>query len=174
MSPSPTPARARPRPRPRSVALTLARALALALALPACGSDGSGPANTIPAELAATWTASPACRPQCGFTFISVANPADSLNFTALGAITRFTLNTSGGFTFDPGLPTIDGISGRMRLEPGTLVVQPTNEFPEEERIDYLLLTPDRLRLDWRETITYTLEPGQPAQTVHIRAVLER
>lgn len=147
--------------------------LVLATAMVACGGDGSGPSDVIPVELSGTWIASPACRPHCGFTFESVTNPADSVNFTAFNATTRFTLQRSGRFTFDPGLPGIDDAEGDMRVEPGVLVVEPTNEFPQEERIDYQLLS-GRLHLRWRETVTYTLPGAEGPSTVRVRAVLER
>ena len=145
----------------------------LALILAACSDGGSGPVDVIPAELAGMWVASPACRPECGFTFESVTNPADSVNFTTLGATTTFTLAQSGAFTFDPGLPTVGDAQGEMRLEPGVLVVQPTDEFPEEERIDYQLVA-GRLRLSWRETVTYTLPDAEGPSAVRVRAVLHR
>ena len=147
--------------------------LMLALSLAACSDGGSGPVDVIPAELAGTWVASPACRPACGFTFESVTNPADSVNFTAFGATTIFTLTPSGHFTFDPGLPTVGDAEGEMRLEPGVLVVQPTSEYPEKERIDYQLVV-GRLRLNWRETVTYTLPDAEGPSTVRVRAVLQR
>lgn len=150
----------------------LAFMLILGLAA-ACSDGGSGPVDVIPVELAGTWIATPACRPDCGFTFESVTNAADSVNFTAFGATTTFTLTTSGDFTFDPGLPTVGDAEGEMRLEPGVLVVQPTSEFPEEERIDYQLVG-GRLRLSWRETVTYTLPDAEGPSTVRVRAVLER
>jgi hypothetical protein len=76
------------------------------LLLAACG-DGAGPGEpVIPDALVGTWVAEPACLPNCGFTFISVANPQDTLNATAfVGVTTEIGIHASGRFTlfFMPG-----------------------------------------------------------------------
>lgn len=144
----------------------------LTAGLTGCGSDGTGPAIEIPSDLVGTWTASPACVPACGFTFENAGDAADSTNFTALGVTSRFTLNATGGFTFDAGVPTAVPIAGRMRVEGSSLVVEATGGF-EEERITYSR-SGDLLGLRWQETYSFDLDEDGIAESVTVRGQFER
>lgn len=139
----------------------------------ACGGDGAGPAAELPAELVGTWEASPACVPDCGFTFTNATNAADSVNFTAaFGTTSRLTLNPSGTFTFSSGVPLTAPVAGRMELEGNELVVQASGEFPEE-RIRYSLQG-GMLRLEWDETFSFDLDENGTDEDVRVRGVFER
>jgi hypothetical protein len=91
----------------------------------ACGSDSAAPGgDAVSAELAAVWVAEPACLPECGFTLASVANPADSVNATAvLGVEVEISMTRAGVFrlTTRPGPPAAQGT---VRQEPGMLIVR--------------------------------------------------
>jgi hypothetical protein len=108
------------------------------LLLGGCGGDGTGPADVVPAALAATWVAEPACLPQCGFTLSSVANPADSINVTAYAGIsTEITMTRQGTFLLRlrPGPDTASTAS--VRVEPGVLIV--TDAGGVTDTLDYTL-----------------------------------
>jgi hypothetical protein len=113
----------------------LAAAVLLAVA---CGGDGTGPADVLPAELVGVWVAEPACLPQCGFTFESLANPADTLNVTAfVGIATEVTLGRTGTFQMRtrPGPDTAS--VAQVRAAPGILVV--TDAGGAVDTLDYSL-----------------------------------
>lgn len=99
--------------------------LALALALAACGGDGTGPEEeVVPASLVGTWSASPSCVPECGFTLESVANPADSVNITAFAGIaTEVSMTRGGSFVMRtrPGPDT--ATAAQVRVAGSTLIV---------------------------------------------------
>lgn len=123
--------------------------LALALLFSACGDGGTGPADVIPAALAATWVASPDCA-ECGFTLTSDADPADSLNVVSFFGLTiEMTLTRSGAFHLSGG-----GTSevGTARVEGSMLIVTAPGTPPDT--IDYTLrgdLLDVRLRRIWLE-----------------------
>ncbi|MGH7444633.1 MAG: hypothetical protein ACREKM_07140 [Longimicrobiales bacterium] len=144
----------------------------LAMGVAACGGDGTGPEIEIPAELVGTWVAAPACAPACGFTFANRADAADTTNFTALGVTSRFTLNATGGFTFNAGVPSTVPIGGRMHVAGSMLVVEATGEF-EEERIAYAL-SGDLLALTWQETYAFDLDDDGTAEAVEVRGHFEK
>jgi hypothetical protein len=111
--------------------------LALAAAgLVACGGDGTGPADVLPAELVGLWVAEPACLPNCGFTFASVAQPSDTLNVTAfVGLSTEITLTRDGTFRMRmrPGPDTAS--VARVHAGPGILIV--TDAAGAVDTLDY-------------------------------------
>ena len=116
---------------------SLVTALGCGLVLAACGDDGA-PRGDIPAELVATWVAEPACRPQCGFTLASVADPADSLNVTSFGGLTtELSIASNGTFRVAsrPGADTIS--AGRARVEGSMLIV--TDAAGTVDTLDYAL-----------------------------------
>jgi hypothetical protein len=118
-----------------------ARSAALAaatIALVACGGDAAGPADAVPAELAATWVAEPACLPHCGFTLASVANPADSINVTAFaGLSTEIAMTRDGTFRLRtrPGPDTAS--VARVRAVARMLIV--TDAAGTVDTLDYAL-----------------------------------
>jgi hypothetical protein len=139
----------RPRRSGRGGALLAAAALMVA----ACGGEGgTGPAEVIPAELAATWVAEPACLPECGFTLASAANPADSINVTAfVGLSTEITMTRDGTFRLRtrPGPDTAS--VAQVRAGAGVLVV--TDGAGAVDTLDYSLAG-DYLHLRFRRHFT--------------------
>lgn len=116
----------------------------------ACGGDSTAPADVVPGQLAAQWVAEPACLPQCGFTLVSVANPADSLNATAFaGVTTQIVLTRDGTFrlTLLPGPDTASTAS--VRASGTTLVV--TDRAGVVDTLDYTL-SGQFLQLRFRRT----------------------
>jgi hypothetical protein len=121
--------------------------LLTATTLSACG-DSSGPDDVLPAALAGTWIAEPGCLPNCGFTFESLLNPADTINATRfMGVTTEITMTRAGRFTlvFRPGGE--GGSSGSARTEGGMLIV--TDAGGVVDTIDYSV-TASVLRIRFR------------------------
>jgi hypothetical protein len=109
--------------------------LMAAILLSACG-DAAGPEDVLPAALAGTWIAEPACLPNCGFTFESLLNPADTINATSFAGITtEVAMTRAGRFTlvFRPGGE--GGSTGTARVEGGLLIV--TDAGGVVDTIDY-------------------------------------
>jgi hypothetical protein len=128
----------------------LAAMLSLPLLLAACGGDGTGPGEVLPAELVATWAADPACLPACGFTLSHVANPSDSLNITsAVGISTEITLTRNGTFRMRtrPGPDTAS--TAKVRAQAGMLIV--TDAMGTVDTLDYTV-TASTLNLRFRRT----------------------
>jgi hypothetical protein len=115
----------------------------------ACG-DGTGPGEQVPAELVGLWVAEPACVPQCGFTLASVANPADSLNATALlGISTEITMTRNGTFKLQTRPGPDSGAAGTVQVRPGMLIVR--DPAGVVDTLDYQL-SGNYLRLQFRRT----------------------
>ncbi len=144
--------------------------LGLAL-IAACGGDGAGPRDGLPEELVGVWQAAPACAPACRFTFTNVADAQEVVNFTSFGAISRLTLNASGSFVFNAGVPLATPVAGRMHVEGNDLVVEASGEFPEE-RIGYRLQG-GHLHLEWEETFAFDLDEDGLAEDVRVNGVFE-
>jgi hypothetical protein len=96
--------------------------LLLALSAYACG-DAAGPSR-IPPELVGNWIAQPACIPQCGLTFYSLVNPADSILVTRFVS-TRIAIGADGSFELAtlPTSPATPPIVGRATAANGELTV---------------------------------------------------
>lgn len=123
-------------------------AVVAVLAMAACGSDSSGPpAGGVPSELAGTWVADVGCVPQCGFTFRSVANPADSLNITSSLAISTEVHLAQGG-SFHMISAAGGSVQGTARAQGNMLIVQGGGQA---DTLDYVL-SGGRLQLDFRGT----------------------
>ncbi|HSJ24526.1 MAG TPA: hypothetical protein VK929_07665 [Longimicrobiales bacterium] len=116
----------------------------------ACGGDGTAPVDVIPAQLAGTWTAEPACLPHCGLTLASLADPADSVNITAFtGIATDVVLTRDGTFRLRsrPGPDTASVAA--VRAESGMLIV--TDADGQIDTLDYAL-SGQYLQLAFRRT----------------------
>jgi hypothetical protein len=118
-----------------------------------CG-DGSGPGqDVLPPTLTGTWVADMGCRPHCGFTLSSVANPADTLNATQLlGLSTEIGMQRNGRFllTFRPGTDT--PLEGTARVEGALLIV--TGAAGTADTMEYVV---SGTTLDLRFRRIYTL-----------------
>ncbi|CAN5895166.1 hypothetical protein BH23GEM9_BH23GEM9_30860 [soil metagenome] len=127
------------------------RHLAVVMAVVVSGcSDSSGPGDMVPAALVGTWVAEPACLPLCGFTLSSVANPADSVNATAvLGIETEISMTRAGVFRLvtRPGPPSLPGT---VRAEAGNILVV-TDALGVVDTLDYTA-SATHLHLRFRRT----------------------
>lgn len=145
-----------------------------ALTVAACGGDGTGPgADVISAELAARWVAEPACVPECGFAFSSVADPADSINVTAFtGLTTEINMTRSGTFRIQvrPGPDTAS--TGSVRMAPGILVV--TDAAGVVDTLDYTL-SGSYLSLRFRRTFAvFDFDGDGENDPAHARGTFQR
>lgn len=121
----------------------------LVLALAACG-DGAGPSDVIPPELAGSWQASPGCLPACGFTFVAVANPADSINVVDfIGLTMEATLTRAGRFELLARPGGIPPVTGQATVEGSTLIIR--DDAGAQDTLDFTV-TPDVLTLRFRGT----------------------
>jgi hypothetical protein len=130
-------------------------------------SDGSGPADVLPAELTGEWTAYPGCLYTCGFTFMPLANPADSLNVIAtFGLTVNLSLQRNGRMEMIAlGGGPVDPVSGRARVDGAMLIL--TDDEGAVDTADYVL-DAGRLRLQFREIVSLN---GQDAR---VRASFQR
>lgn len=146
--------------------------------LAACG-DSSGPSGTddvIPAELAGSWIAEPACVPSgCGFLLSPVTSPTDTLNATAtFGITTRMTLNRNGVFSLaiQPGnIPPSTG-SARLGTQAGILIV--TAPSGAVDTLDYTIAgnTLD-FRIRRAYPFPYITHEGEPVPAI-VRGIFHR
>jgi hypothetical protein len=120
-----------------------------ALSIAACG-DGAGPSDVIPPELAGSWEASPGCLPSCGFTFVAVANPADSINVVDfIGLTMEVTLTSRGRFDLIARPGGIPPVTGQVEVEGTTLLVR--DNAGNQDTLDFTV-TPQVLTLRFRKT----------------------
>jgi hypothetical protein len=121
----------------------------LVVAIAAC-SDGSGPSDVIPPELAGSWEASPGCLPNCGFTFTSTANAADSINVVSfIGLTMEVTMTRSGRFDMLARPGGIPPVTGRVEVEGDLLIVR--DDAGQQDTLDYTV-TPEWLTVEFRGT----------------------
>lgn len=145
----------------------------LLLAALGCGGDSTGPGDVIPAALAGTWVAEPACLPVgCGFTLYPVASPADSLNFTQLlGTTTRLVISSSGNFRVDVATTTDTTFAGQATVVGSTLIV--TDPTGVQDTIDWSIQN-ELLRLNFRNEFLLDLNGDQQAEVVRARGAFKR
>ena len=144
--------------------------LILGFTLAGC-SDGTGPAAVIPAELAGTWLAAPACLPDCGFTFAPVANPADSINVVVFGGLTmEAVLTRAGRFTLTARPGAIPPVTGSARVEGSTLILR---DGMNTDTLDYVLAG-NRLTLRFRGEFAFDFDDDGVDEPTSIRGVFAR
>ncbi|HEX6309252.1 MAG TPA: hypothetical protein VFZ69_13745 [Longimicrobiales bacterium] len=90
----------------------------------ACGDGGSGPSSVVPAEVAGSWEASPACTPDCHFTLVRIDDPAQNVDFVSgLGAIFLLDITRSGQFELE-AVTANETIAGTVRAEGSMLILR--------------------------------------------------
>lgn len=141
------------------------------LGLAGCG-DASGPADVIPAELAGSWEASPACLPDCGFTFVSTVKSSDTMNVvSAFGVSLDVTLTRAGRFEMVARPGAVPPVTGQARTEGSLLIVR--DAAGVADTIDYAV-TATHLSLAFRGTAQVDFNGDQQTEAATARGRFRR